>query len=79
MTVAYHQGFGKDGSHRLSIGLQGGYIQKRIDNPTFADQFINHNQTLTTTGEKLTNGFSNGDLSAGLYWKSNFHDKVRFG
>ena len=79
ITVAYHQGFGKDGSHRLSIGLQGGYIQKRIDNPTFADQFINHDQTLTTTGEKLTNGFSNGDFSAGLYWKSNFHDRVRFG
>lgn len=79
LSVSYHQGFGKDGSHRLSVGLQGGYIQKRLDNPTFSDQFISHDQTLTTTQEQFVRGYSTGDFSAGLYWKSNFHDKIRFG
>ena len=79
LSVSYHQGFGKDGSHRLSVGLQGGYIQKRIDNPTYADQFVSHDQTLTTTKEDFARGYSTGDFSAGLYWKSNFHDRVRFG
>ena len=79
ISVAYHQGFGKDGNHRLSIGLQGGYIQKTINDQTFGDQFVNHDQTLTTTHESVRTGFYNGDFSAGLYWRSNFHDKVHFG
>lgn len=79
LSVAYHQGFGKDGSHRLSIGLQGGFIQKRVDNPTFGDQFIGHDQTTGATQENFGRGFYNGDFSAGLYWKSNFKDKIRFG
>ena len=79
ISVAYHQGFGKDDNHHLSIGLQGGYIQKRIESPTFSDQFVSHNQTLISTQDHASNGFSNGDLSAGLYWKSNFRDRIRFG
>jgi type IX secretion system PorP/SprF family membrane protein len=79
VSLAYHQGFGKDGSHHLSIGLQGGYIQKRLDDPIFGDQFVNFNQTLTQTREDYQRGIQNGDLSAGLYWKSNFHDVVKFG
>jgi type IX secretion system PorP/SprF family membrane protein len=79
VTLAYHQGFGKDGSHHLSIGLQGGYIQKRLDDPTYGDQFVSHDQTLTTTSEQYVHGIQNGDFSAGLYWKSNFHDVVKFG
>jgi type IX secretion system PorP/SprF family membrane protein len=79
LSLSYHQGFGKDGSHRLSIGLQGGYIQKRLDNPTFSDQFVDHNQTLTTTRENFVRGYSTGDFSAGLAWKSNFKDRIRFG
>jgi type IX secretion system PorP/SprF family membrane protein len=80
LSLAYHQGFGKDGNHRLSIGLQGGFIQKRIDNPLFGDQFVDHNQTpLGSSQENIVRGFYNGDLNAGLYWKSNFNDRVRFG
>ncbi len=79
VSIAYHQGFGKDGNHRLSIGLQGGYIQKRIDNPVFGDQWQGYGQTLAQTREDYTRGIQNGDLSAGLYWKSNFQDRVRFG
>jgi type IX secretion system PorP/SprF family membrane protein len=76
LSLAYHQGFGKDGSHHLSIGLQGGYIQKKIDDPVFGDQFVSHDQTLTNTKEDYQRGIDNGDFSAGLYWKSNFHDRV---
>ena len=79
VSLAYHQGFGKDGSHHLSVGLQGGYIQKRLDDPTFGDQFQGHDQTLSQTKEEYQRGISNGDFSAGLYWKSNFHDAVKFG
>lgn len=79
LSLSYHQGFGKDGAHRLSAGLQGGFIQKRLDQPTFADQFVSHDQTLTTTREDFVRGYTAGDFNAGLYWKSNFHDKVRFG
>jgi len=79
VSVAYHQGFGKDGSHHLSIGLQGGYIQKRLDQATFSDQFVSHDQTLIPTREDFNRSITNGDFSAGLYWKSNFHDRVKFG
>jgi type IX secretion system PorP/SprF family membrane protein len=79
LSVAYHQGFGKDGSHHLSIGLQGGFIQKRLGDPTFSDQYQGPQQTLSVTRENYQRGFTNGDFSAGLYWKSNFHDRVRLG
>jgi type IX secretion system PorP/SprF family membrane protein len=80
VTLAYHQGFGKDGNHRLSLGLQGGFIQKRIDDPLFGDQFVDHSQTpKTSTEENLKRGIYNGDLNVGLYWKSNFKDVVRLG
>jgi type IX secretion system PorP/SprF family membrane protein len=80
MSLAYHQGFGRDGSHHLSIGLQGGYIQKRVDDPTFGDQHSGENfSQVYPTQETLTKGIQTGDLSAGLYWKSNFHDVVRLG
>ena len=79
LSLAYHQGFGKDGSHHLSVGLQGGYIQKRIDNPVFGDQWQGYDQTLSQTKEDYQRGIQNGDFSAGLYWKSNFHDVVKFG
>lgn len=79
LSLSYHQGFGKDGSHHLSIGLQGGYIQKRLDQATFADQFVSHDETLIPTREDFQRSITNGDLSAGLYWKSNFHDRVKFG
>jgi type IX secretion system PorP/SprF family membrane protein len=80
VTLAYHQGFGKDGNHRLSLGIQGGFIQKRIDDPLFGDQFVDHNQTpKTSTEENLKRGIYNGDLNVGLYWKSNFKDVVKLG
>ncbi len=81
LTLAYHQGFGKDGAHRLSIGLQGGYIQKTIDNAIYSSQHIidNFGTPPLVSGEQPYKAVQNGDLNAGLYWKSNFHDVIRFG
>ena len=79
LSLAYLQAFGKDGAHRLSVGLQGGFIQKTLDNPVFGDQFVNYDQTLTQTKENYVRGISYGDVSAGVYWKSNFHDIVLLG
>lgn len=78
-TLAYHQAFGKDGDHRLSIGLQGAFIQKRLNDPIFYDQFRGFEQSYGLTQEKFTRGVYNGDFNAGLYWKSNFKNKVKFG
>lgn len=78
-TLAYHQGFGKDGNHRLSVGLQGAYIQKHIENPLFGDQFNEYNQPGTTAEQINAKGVATGDLNMGLYWRSNFRNKYKFG
>lgn len=80
ISVAYHKGFGKLGQHRLSIGLQGAFLQKRVEDPTFGDQFQGHNQTpLNASAENFSRGFIQGDFNAGLYWRSNFKDKIKLG
>ncbi len=79
VTLAYHQGFGKDGNHRLSIGMQGAFIQKRVDNAIFGDQFNNFGSLTSSQEQLLSKGIATGDLNVGLYWKSNFHNKYKFG
>ena len=80
LSVAYHKGFGKNGQHRLSVGLQGAFIQKRVEDPLFGDQFLGHNQTpKTASNEDFNRGFMQGDFNAGLYWRSNFKDKIKLG
>jgi type IX secretion system PorP/SprF family membrane protein len=80
LSVAYHKGFGKLGQHRLSVGLQGAFVQKRIEDPLFGDQFLGHNQTpLNASAENFTRGFYKFDFNAGVYWRSNFKDKVKLG
>ncbi|MFN8323180.1 MAG: PorP/SprF family type IX secretion system membrane protein [Chitinophagales bacterium] len=80
LSVAYHKGFGKYNEHRLSIGLQGAFIQKRVEDPLFGDQFLGHNATpANASNENFSRGFIQGDFNAGLYWRSNFKDKVKLG
>jgi len=80
LSVAYHKGFGKLGQHRLSIGLQGAFLQKRVEDPVFADQFRGHNQTINlSSAEIFDHGFYRFDFNAGLYWRSNFKDKIKLG
>ncbi len=80
LTVAYHKGFGKDGQHRLSVAAQGAFIQKRVEDPLFGDQFLGHNQTPSlASAEDFNRGFYRFDFNAGVYWRSNFKDKVKLG
>lgn len=80
LSVAYHKGFGKNNEHRLSVGLQGAFIQKRVEDPLFGDQFLGHNATPSNaSSENFNRGFYQGDFNAGLYWRSNIKDKVRLG
>lgn len=80
LSVAYHKGFGKTNQHRLSVALQGAFIQKRVEDPTFGDQFQGHNQTpLNASAENYSRGFIRGDMNLGLYWRSNIKDKVKVG
>ena len=80
LTVAYHKGFGKTGQHRLSVALQGAFIQKRVESPLFGDQFLGHNETpANASTESFNRGFMQGDFNLGLYWRSNFKDKVKLG
>jgi type IX secretion system PorP/SprF family membrane protein len=80
LTVAYHKGFGKLGRHRLSLGLQGAFLQTRIENPLFGDQFNGFNQTNSLASkESFNQGEYKFDFNAGLYWRSNFSDMVKLG
>ncbi|MDB5283291.1 MAG: hypothetical protein JWO06_2366 [Bacteroidota bacterium] len=80
LSVAYHKGFGKDGQHRLSVGLQGGFIQKNVTDPVFGDQFLGHNETpALSSAENYNHSFYKFDFNAGLYWRSNFKDRIKLG
>lgn len=80
LTVAYHKGFGAEGQHRLSLGLQAAFLQTRIENPLFADQFNGYNETNSNASREVyAHGVYRFDFNAGLYWKSNFKDKVKLG
>ena len=80
LTVAYHKAFGALGQHRLSLGLQGAFLQTTVNNPLFADQFNGFNETnALSSKESFSHGVYRFDFNAGLYWKSNFKDKVKLG
>ncbi|HWB64117.1 MAG TPA: PorP/SprF family type IX secretion system membrane protein [Chitinophagales bacterium] len=80
ITLAYHKGFGAEGQHRLSVALQGGFLQTRIEDPLFGDQFNGYNQTPSlSSSEAFTHGVYKFDFNAGVYWRSNFKDLVRLG
>jgi type IX secretion system PorP/SprF family membrane protein len=78
LSLAYHKGLDKYGKHRLSFALQGAYVQKRITDPIFADQFQGHDQTVRNyTAEDLLRGDHTFDFNAGLYWRSNVKEKIK--
>lgn len=78
LSLAYHKGIDKEGRHRLSIAAQGAYMQKRITDPLFADQFQGHDQTVRNyTTEELMKGDHTFDFNAGIYWRSNIKDIVK--
>lgn len=72
LSVAYHKAFGNDKQHTISLGVQGGLVQKSIDftKLTFEDQFDPANgYAAYATGENLQNGdLSYPDFNAGLMY-----------
>lgn len=80
ISLSYHQGFGQKGNHRLSIGMQGSFVNKKLMNDAiFGDQFNNYNRPKPTSEDYYTRGIITGGLATGLYWRSNFREKVKFG
>jgi type IX secretion system PorP/SprF family membrane protein len=80
LSLAYHKSFDKNGQHRLSAGLQAAYLQNSITDPIFGDQFTGYNSTpLNASREIVAHSISRFDFNAGIYWRSNFKDRVKFG
>lgn len=76
-SLAYHQALGSD-RHYISVGFQGGLVQKRLDPDRFVfEDMIDANGVIpgaTTADVLANNNFSNFDLNAGFHWVSNFTD-----
>jgi type IX secretion system PorP/SprF family membrane protein len=82
-SLAYHKGLGKSGRHRISLGGQVAYVQRSIDSDSFIfyDQFdANTHRQFGISQDVLDLERGNYfffDYNFGLYWRSNFSDKVR--
>ncbi len=79
-SLAFHIGLGNKSKHQLSFGLQGGFVQKKLDTDglVFASQYnsdlsLNENNA----GESITeNTLSYFDFNGGFLWSSAFSEKV---
>jgi len=81
-SIAYHKSLGAGGKHVLSLGFQGGYVQKRIDRTK-----LNLGSEWNGNGDFIDNGtdayilnttFNNLDMNAGLMWNSTFSKRFGF-
>lgn len=81
-SLAYHKALGGNGKHVLSIGFQGGYVQKSVDRSK-----INLGSEWNSNGDFIDNGtdayildtkFNNLDMNAGLLWNSTFSNRFGF-
>jgi type IX secretion system PorP/SprF family membrane protein len=84
LSLSYHKTLDAVKRHKLSVGLQGGYVQKNIDyaSLTFSDQFNNSNYTIDpslASSEPLgRTKFSYLNLNAGAVWTFKVNEKVDF-
>ncbi|TVR79206.1 MAG: type IX secretion system membrane protein PorP/SprF [Chitinophagaceae bacterium] len=83
LSTAYHKSLDQNGRHVISLGLQGGYAQKRLDfaNLKFASQFENiggwqHNPGLPSLENIPETNVGNFDMQAGLLWTSRIGSNV---
>ncbi|MDX2001411.1 MAG: PorP/SprF family type IX secretion system membrane protein [Chitinophagales bacterium] len=81
-SAAFHKGFGKENNHSISLGLQAGIQQRRIDlqKIRFGNQFeidndLNYNPNISS-GVNIDDNTINFDVNAGLMWNSRFSSKV---
>ncbi len=83
VTGAYHKALGKDNKHALSIGLQAGYIQRRLDinKILFQSQIgsdFNADPAAVASGENIDGTTSNVDINTGIMWGSKISQKFFF-
>jgi type IX secretion system PorP/SprF family membrane protein len=81
VSVAYHKGLGEGGKYQLSLGFQGGYIQKKLDlgDLRFADVFDNNLQPTLTSQEAVAGDSENYiDINTGLFFSGQFTDWMTF-
>jgi type IX secretion system PorP/SprF family membrane protein len=69
-SLAYHKFLGEDDNKSLSVGLQGGYVQKTIDLSRlyWQDEFYNGGFQPGTTGEQINPKVKYFTANAGLSW-----------
>lgn len=69
-SVAYHKFLGLDGKKALTVGIQGGYVQKSLDLSRlyFGDEFIDGDWFRGSTAEELMNRASSYLVNAGVAW-----------
>jgi type IX secretion system PorP/SprF family membrane protein len=76
MSVAYHQGFGWEKNHYLSVGFMGGVVNRSLDNNiTFADEFNGEFFDQFTSIDWLNiqeRSIWNWNLHGGVFWSSSF-------
>lgn len=81
-SLAYHLGIGKKANTYLTLGLQGGYVQKKLDNTQliFGDSYSGNGQFNNQTTENLgdLSKVSYTDFGAGLLFNTYFSSKTNF-
>ncbi len=80
-SVAYHMNLDKKEKMYVSLGVQGGYINKRLNtnNLQFADQFdANGDPTMTTTETFNNTKASGGDIRAGVVLSAYPSEKMNY-
>lgn len=76
-SVAYHKGLGEN--HSISLGVQGGYAQKRLDSEQlqWPSQFSGTEFDPDLMGETLEdNSIGKFDFNAGLSWHGRFSERL---
>ena len=80
LSLAYHKAIGRFSKHRISIGAQTAFQQRRLDESSllFYDQFDNYSHgAFGPTDEAIIQGNSMFfDFGAGLYWKARLSDRL---
>jgi type IX secretion system PorP/SprF family membrane protein len=80
LSTAYHQGFGYDKKHFLSVGFQAGVVNRSIDrNIFFADEFNGESFDLGTSIDWLNiedRAIWNFNMHAGIFWSSSFSESI---
>ncbi|GIV34022.1 MAG: hypothetical protein KatS3mg031_1557 [Chitinophagales bacterium] len=83
VSLAFHKVIGKSKTHFISLGLQGGYLQKSLDLSRvhlYEDIVLQEGTFITSADKGSLRGSDGGfDLHAGFDWHSAFGNKVQLG